>query len=166
MHFAPSGIRKKKNSPVRYSVVQQKAKDGRSRRKRLELAFLSLFVITVNIVKRYKQPPGMESAHWKPHMLDFYRGLWGGKKKKRHLYKNLIFKMKSDKKSYLFCSCFPQKASTPLTACFCAVVCNGYPVRKSAFITKRGRDNIQQPPGLAPFIFHIKIAARKGEKKG
>lgn len=90
----------------------------------------------------------------------------GREEKKRHLYKNLIFKMKSDKKSYLFCSCFPQKASTPLTACFCAVVCNGYPVRKSAFITKRGRDNIQQPPELGPFIFHIKISARKGEKKG
>lgn len=147
MHFAPSGIRKKKNSPVWYSVVQQKEKDGRSRRKRLELAFLFLFVITVNIVKRYKQPPRMESAHWKPHMLDFYRGLWGGeKKKKRHLYKNLIFKMKSDKKSYLFCSCFPQKASTPLTACFCAVVCNGYPVRKAAFITKGGEGQYSAAP--------------------
>lgn len=41
----------------------------------LELAFLSLFVITVNIVKRYKQPPRMELAHWKPDMLDFYCGL-------------------------------------------------------------------------------------------
>lgn len=28
----------------------------------------------------------MESAHWKPHMLDFYRGLWGGEKKKKDIF--------------------------------------------------------------------------------
>lgn len=43
-------------------------------REGLELVFLSLF-ITVNIVKRYKQSPRMELAHWKPDMLDFYCGL-------------------------------------------------------------------------------------------
>lgn len=54
--------------------------------KGLELAFLSLFVITVNIVKRSKQPPRMEPAHWKPDMLDFYCGLWlgWGKKEERN----------------------------------------------------------------------------------
>lgn len=52
-------------------------------REGLELVFLSLFVITVNIVKRYKQPPRMELAHWKPDMLDFYCGLWDREKKKK-----------------------------------------------------------------------------------
>lgn len=62
--------------------------------KGLELAFLSLFVITVNIVKRYKQPPRMESAHWKPDMLDFYHGLclgWGKKEKKNKKKEKDIF---------------------------------------------------------------------------
>lgn len=52
----------------------------------LELAFLSLFVIAVNIIKRYKQPPRMELAHWKPDMLDFYCGLclgWAKREEKK-----------------------------------------------------------------------------------
>lgn len=66
----------------------------------LELAFLSLFVITVNIVKRYKQPPRMELAHWKPDMLDFYCGLrlGQGKKEEKKSQKKKKRKKKEKKK--------------------------------------------------------------------
>lgn len=63
--------------------------------KGLELAFLSLFVITVNTVKRSKQPPRMESAHWKPDMLDFYRGLrleWGKKEERKKKTEDIFIK--------------------------------------------------------------------------
>lgn len=59
--------------------------------------------------------------------------------------------MKSDTNSYLFCSCFPQKASTPLIACFCAVVCHGYPVRKPAFKAMgRGGNTFSSPLSSIP----------------
>lgn len=53
MHFAPSGIRKM-NSPVWYLMVHPAGskKVAEAEGKGSELAFLSLFVITVNIVKR------------------------------------------------------------------------------------------------------------------
>lgn len=81
-------------------------------REGLELVFLSLFVITVNIVKRYKQPPRMELAHWKPDMLDFYCGLCLGqgkkeekkkpKKKKSKKTKNPNKKTPRERKGHLY----------------------------------------------------------------
>lgn len=70
-------------------------------REGLELVFLSLFVITVNIVKRYKQPPRMELAHWKPDMLDFYCGLClgqGKKEEKKKAKKRKVKKKKPNKR--------------------------------------------------------------------
>lgn len=97
--------------------------------------------------------------------------VWDGEKnnnkkkiKKGHLYKNVIFKRKSDTKSYLFCSCFPQKASTLRLHVFVLLFVM---VRKTAFKTRgRGGNIFSSPLGLVPSIVHTKISTRKGEKTG